>query len=427
MPHPPQTSAPSRPATITPPADGLTGANPWGRPGDPAGEPPPRELPFLGEDYLAQTCGWLKMAPEVIQALMQAAACLREQEPLRRLLWQCHQALIRSCPAAAPDTRPWPALPGDYGLAGDLFYALALLSAVPAIRQWHEQRGIPTQVTLDTLADLELWIREYHHRYGRWGLEEVVWLVHHWQGRLYRLGQLQFALGTFPHDFHGLRHRATGRVILLAGDGMRFGPEGQFAGVGSPGDAPGGWVARFAQGPTVLEGHLISPHGMPDRNCRRWPGSEWVGCLQRGDPILEVHIPAIGPLSADACAASFAAAREFFPRYFPEYRYVAFTSDTWLFDPQLEKYLPAESNIIRFQREFYLFPQPHANGRQILERVWGVPVPSLAQAPGQTRLQAAVGEHLRQGGQWHTTGGFLLPADLAWGRQPYRHSPTNQP
>ena len=74
--------------------------------------------------------------------------------------------------------------------------------------------------------------------------------------------------------------------------------------------------------------------------------------VKRGEPILEIHIPALGKLTPEDCNKSIAAAKEFFKKYFPSYDYKAFTCHSWLLDETLRKYLPDESNIIKFADMF---------------------------------------------------------------------------
>ncbi len=74
--------------------------------------------------------------------------------------------------------------------------------------------------------------------------------------------------------------------------------------------------------------------------------------ISKGDPIIEIHIPAAGPLTEDACRDSIAKAREFFAKYYPEYEYKAFTCHSWLLDRTLEKVLPENSNILKFADMF---------------------------------------------------------------------------
>lgn len=74
--------------------------------------------------------------------------------------------------------------------------------------------------------------------------------------------------------------------------------------------------------------------------------------IVKGDPILEVHIPEGAPLGEAECLESFRQAEEFFPRFFPQFKYKAFTTGTWLLDPTLKKYLNEKSNILKFQKMF---------------------------------------------------------------------------
>lgn len=73
---------------------------------------------------------------------------------------------------------------------------------------------------------------------------------------------------------------------------------------------------------------------------------------KRGEPILAVHIPGVGPLSEYDALASFEMAKEFFKEYFPDYKYKCFTCHSWLLDPTLKKYLREGSNILRFAALF---------------------------------------------------------------------------
>lgn len=70
--------------------------------------------------------------------------------------------------------------------------------------------------------------------------------------------------------------------------------------------------------------------------------------ISERDGTLDVHIPADGRLDIDECLRSFEAAKEFYAAYFPEKQYTYFNCHSWLLDETLKKYLPRESNIIRF-------------------------------------------------------------------------------
>ena len=70
--------------------------------------------------------------------------------------------------------------------------------------------------------------------------------------------------------------------------------------------------------------------------------------IQKGDRVMEVHIPQGEKLSMEACKESMQAAKEFFATYFPDYQYTVFTCHSWLLDETLRNYLPEGSGILRF-------------------------------------------------------------------------------
>jgi len=59
-------------------------------------------------------------------------------------------------------------------------------------RKINEERGIPHEITVATLKDVNLWIGNYESQYGTLGLKEFIWLGFHLRGELFRLGRLQF-------------------------------------------------------------------------------------------------------------------------------------------------------------------------------------------------------------------------------------------
>lgn len=168
-----------------------------------------------------------------------------------------------------------------------------------------------------------------------------------------------------------------------------------------------------------LAGHLVGL-GRLQYQVTWWPLPD-DGPLRHGAPVLDLHIPACGPLDPDAVEASLAQARDFFPRHFPDHAAAFATCESWLLDPQLAAALPASSNIVRFQRRFTVVPIPlpvpsgafrfvfHLDG---VEGADGVVAPEVLDGlPRATTLQRVLADHLRAGGRWHMTAGYFpLPA-----------------
>jgi hypothetical protein len=131
--------------------------------------------------------------------------------------------------------------------------------------------------------------------------------------------------------------------------------------------------------------------------------------LGPGDPCLSLHIPDFsGPLSASACERSLALARAFFAEHYPEEHYEIAVCDSWLLDPQLKNYLPADSNIIRFQDRFELAHQETTpDDCMPVGFVFGDPDLPVERLPRRSSVERAVVDHLRSGGHWYGGHGWF--------------------
>ncbi|MCJ7822010.1 MAG: hypothetical protein MUQ26_02835, partial [Armatimonadetes bacterium] len=182
----------------------------------------------------------------------------------------------------------------------------------------------------------------------------------------------------------------------------------------------GCWVARLEAGEGETTGCPILPEGRAMEREVTIRHEEWRPVLADGQPVLYIHIPVGGPLAHDLCGESFRSAVDFFPTHFPERPFDAFCCHSWLLNAELQVFLPETANMVRFQRELYLFPI-RQRPEYLLDRAFdGVP-DDLTKAPRNTNLQRAVLDRLLGGGKLRPTGGgcFLLPEDLNWGAQVY--------
>lgn len=131
--------------------------------------------------------------------------------------------------------------------------------------------------------------------------------------------------------------------------------------------------------------------------------------LGPGDACLSIHIPDFrGPLTPQACDASLALARDFFALHYPDEAYRVAVCHSWLLDTQLQKYLPDESNIVRFQRRFRTpYWETEADDQLPVFFVFGdpdLPVESLLQ---RTAVERAVATHLLAGEHWYRGHGWF--------------------
>ncbi|MBQ3556303.1 MAG: DUF5596 domain-containing protein [Oscillospiraceae bacterium] len=129
--------------------------------------------------------------------------------------------------------------------------------------------------------------------------------------------------------------------------------------------------------------------------------------LAKGDPVVEVHIQAVGPLKQEECVASVARAREFFDKYYPEHTYQRFTCHSWLMDQKLDEVLSPDSNIIRFRNMFDIVHEQPSDA--ILKYVfkWDTTADSLAETPAASGFAKRVKERRLAGEMFNESLGIL--------------------
>jgi hypothetical protein len=80
--------------------------------------------------------------------------------------------------------------------------------------------------------------------------------------------------------------------------------------------------------------------------------------------------------------------------------------------------MPPDSNIVRFQREFYLYPHP-GSPDFLWSYVFGEKYKDVAAAPRDTALRSAVLDWLEAGNELFDLPGVMLHGPDQWGTQPY--------
>jgi GNAT domain-containint protein/N-acyltransferase family protein len=378
-------------------------------------------LPFLAPDAVAESCQLAGFDSEATSYVQSAADRIAADPSLKRLAWHCHHILCRSKSYRRGDSGSWPSLEELLGEQAGAFYLLIALSGLPQARAFHQSRGIPDQIARDTYSDTLIWAHHYRKRHGVWGMYAHIlpWLFNHLKGDLFRLIRLQFMQRPFKQKLQAFRNRTTRQVKVLADTGTRYRSDGELDGTGREFDPEGGWTSQLAMDENQVTGTPIHPSGIALREEVPLPSDEWERVLMPEDPIIEIHIPAGSPMDFDACGESFRLALDFFPRYFPDRPFKAFCCGSWLLNTQFQDMLPPESNIVRFQGEFYLYPIL-SGGRSGFGRIFDSDNQDLSTAPRDTTLRCAVLDHLQTGGYLRGGGGLLFAEDLDWGKQVYQ-------
>lgn len=285
-----------------------------------------------------------------------------ERDPERWwLLERCHRQAVTAMgdfdsnlSRFDPELVRFPSLPTALGVAGGCFPIHVFVATVPAVRAWHGARGVPGDVSWATLVDLGRHVAIEQRWSGQTGVDAPWWMMWHVRGAIFEVGSLQYT------PYH----------------------------VGGPVD-PSPWYDKE-------EARRLGPGFLP------------------GDLSFGIHIPAGAPLDRQSCSESMYSARRLFDDIFPTQGRRVATCSSWLLDDQPAAYLPAESNIVRFQQMFSLVPgwgDADASVVHFVFRNQGLP-PDAAQA--STRLQRAVLVHLDAGGHFRCRTGWCdLPPEPA--------------
>ncbi len=387
---------------------------------------PEGNIDFLQDSYIDEFNRYFMLSPEITGSFHEACQRIRSSEELKRLIWHFRYILFKADEKeeyVISDLKLLKAYLGDlYGM----FNAILIYSRIGYTVEFYRERGIPEDILTDTMSDLEIWMRHFHKEEGLWGLDVVSWLLLHVNGRIFRLGRLQYVHGSFGYNARVYRNRKNGKIAALAEPGIKYRSDGEVDGTNDIFDSDA-WTSVLEINDLQIKGNFITPRGKAIREPVTLPVSEWELVLAKGDPALEMHIPEGSKMDFELCGQSMKMALEFFPEYFPEKTFKTFTIGTWLLDAQLQDLLPADSNIVKFQREFYLLPL-RSNHIPTYSRVFGRSDIDIATAPRNTALQRAIVDYVLSGGHMRYNAGFILPENMKnWGLgwyQTYCMNPT---
>lgn len=378
---------------------------------------------FVQEAHIEKMNKILNLPSQVIGEVRKTAEVILNTEILKQQAADCHEKLFSNERGSNVWGVEFPKT-GETELNRWLGLVI-LLTGLEGTMNYYQSKGISEEVLIDTFRDVKLWIDHYHDKYGVWGLEQNHWLTNHFTGRLFKLGRLQYIAEKFNNPIRVFRCKKDNKVVAISEGGIVYRGDGQINGTCNVTDSEAGWTSFFYEDEAKIEGSPISPYGYASKETIKLNKSEWELALSKGDTVIDIHIPASGKLNRDLCKQSVLSAEEFFYSFFPEIKYKAYHCTTWLFDSQYQKILPKNSNIVQFQREFYLYPL-RTSDNAVWERVFGKRLEDLASAPKDTVLRRAVIDYYEGGYRLHDAGGFILKEDLNWGQEVYQGTASIQ-
>lgn len=124
----------------------------------------------------------------------------------------------------------------------------------------------------------------------------------------------------------------------------------------------------------------------------------------KGDRVIDIHIPALGPLYVEECIESLEMARWFFAKYYPEYKYKHLTCHSWLLGQDLTSLLKEDSNILKFQKLFYPVEQYESDAILNYTLRWQIKRDEIGSVEAVTSLAKTVKRLALEGRIFH--GGY---------------------
>lgn len=130
-----------------------------------------------------------------------------------------------------------------------------------------------------------------------------------------------------------------------------------------------------------------------------------------GEPALSLHIPSDADLSRESLDATYAEAKAFFAKFYPEYKYRCAWCGSWIISPKLRDVLPENSRILIFQSDFIF---THIREESDSYKHWVYKNPDLEPKdfPEDTSLQRRLKAYVLAGNNPGSAEGILRPEIL---------------
>jgi len=386
----------------------------------------PQEISFLAPGKLGELCDYCGLDGDVRNYLLETAETIVHDRCLNAYAWHVFYRLKTpsfSYGASPAGFSSWPLPEHSLGKRAHALFLLCSLGAVEASVPKYREEGYPEKIIKDTFSVVRSSCDSFVRQTGAPGSwpAALSWMRLYLTARLVQLGRFNYKLmETIPFGV-ALRNRRDGRKVLLSRVGDAYNSAGWCLQKDDP-LAEGGWTADYRETETTFSGCAISPCGFALPGTRSYPRDEWEAVLRPGDVMIDMHIPAGGRMTPEACRDSFRQAFDFFgAKHGGKFKKVII-SHSWIFNTQFEGLLP-ESNLAKLMRECYLFPFV-SSGRDGMFFLFGEKCdgdPALL--PHGTSVERAMLGVLEAGNRLRCGGMLYFAEDLErFGTSVYRNS-----
>ncbi len=295
-----------------------------------------------------------------------------------------------------------------------LFTQLCVLEGRKALRA----RGVPESYDRDIP---ERMTRKQLKKYVQTGdirFDDYPWDMNFYCCQIFLMDRFYFIPYRWGDAPTAWRNTETGAVTALWRAGDRVRRDGQLDGTNGITD-PEAFTTVLEESDSAIRGNRVLPEGRISPETVTLDRSVWRKALGENDYLLALHIPGGEGYTPERVKSSCEKALAFYDRYYPEYDYKGFWSESWLYDPGLREILKPERNIIRVQKQFYCYPTEEGDRMIRLEVLGDENADGLGRMP-RNSLERGMFAVWERGDRFHTTGMFLLREEVSRiGRDPY--------
>ena len=295
-----------------------------------------------------------------------------------------------------------------------LYTQLCVLEGRKALRE----RGIPEEYDADIPERMTRKQLKKYVETGDISFDDYPWDMNFYCCQIFFLDRFYFIPYRWGGSPEAWRNTETGEVTALWHAGVRIRQDGQIDGVNDVYD-PEAFTTVFEETEDTVKGNRVLPEGLVSQEVVTLDKRTWRKALGDDDFLLALHIPGGEGYTPERVKSSCEKALAFYDRYYPEYHYIGFWSESWLYDPGLREIVKPDRNIVRVQRQFYCYPVEEGD-RMIRLEVLGDEHADYRKLTPRNSLERGMFEVWARGERFHTTGMFLLREEVPRiGENPY--------
>ncbi len=372
---------------------------------------------FIERSFLAEIFDKFSLPAETQKLLRSAAEAVEADEKLLYfsgfLVWDMCSARNR-CDVDNYNNMT-PVCLNKYG---ELYSFLLLLACVVPSKNLLKERGVPEHYYEDIpfrpmKPQLDKLVK------GELKVSDFPWDMNFYTCSIFLMDRFLFIPCRFGDSFTMYRNRTSEKVIALWNQREDFRRDGQLNGINGVFDKEA-FTSSRRETEESITANPVNPMGFVEKETVTLLKKDWMEVLGAGDMLLALHVPSGTGYNPERLKNSMLLALEFYQTYFPELPVKGFWSESWLYDSRLSLVLDNEtSNIIKVQRQFYLYPVREGDAMLRYE-VFGDWKADIRAAELKTSLQKAAAAYMETGARFNNLSMVVLKEEAdKTDRMPY--------